>query len=92
MWPPQLSYFLKMGNPKQGHDSNPSITLKDFVVKSGGLLAALVKLNVSTSTLQKLLSGHPVSTPTAKKVLGSFQSCRRFHTTRTAREAEFSLT
>lgn len=44
------------------------ISLEDFVRNCGGLLAASLKLGVSTTTIQKLLSGLPVSLATTKKV------------------------
>lgn len=44
------------------------ISLEDFVRSCGGLLAASLKLGVSTTTIQKLLSGLPVSSVTTKKV------------------------
>ena len=48
-------------------------TLKEFVVNCGSLLAASFKLGVSTSTIQKLLSGMPVSGPTITKVFAALK-------------------
>ena len=43
-------------------------SLRAFIGECGGLCEASVKLNVSTSTLQKMLSGNPMSAATVKKV------------------------
>lgn len=48
-------------------------TLKEFVINCGSLLAASFKLGVSTSTIQKLLSGMPVSGPTITKVFAALK-------------------
>lgn len=45
------------------------ISLEEFVRNCGGLLATSLKLGVSISTLQKILSRSPVSAPTVKKIL-----------------------
>jgi hypothetical protein len=45
------------------------ITLQEFVRKCDGILAASLKLGVSTSTIEKILSGVPLSGPTIKKLL-----------------------
>lgn len=50
-------------------EAESEITLEEFVRNCGSVLAASFKLGVSTSTIQKLLSGVPVSGPTIKKVL-----------------------
>lgn len=55
-------------------EAESEIVLKEFVESCGGLLAASLKLGVSTSTLQKFLSGSPVSKPTAQKVIAALNA------------------
>lgn len=60
----------KLGD-KLETEAESEITLKEFVRNCGGLWAASFKLGVSTSTIQKVLSGVPVSGPTIKKVIAA---------------------
>ena len=73
------SEFLNVGSLRKPGDTlktetESEITLKEFVRNCGGLLAASLKLGVSTSTLQKILSGLPVSAPTAKKTFAALKA------------------
>ena len=49
-------------------ETESEITLKRSVRNCGGLLAASLKLGVSTSTIEKILSGVPLSGSTIKKL------------------------
>ena len=55
-------------------ETEPEITLKEFVRSCGGCLAASLKLGVSTSTIENILSGVPLSGPTIKKVLAALKA------------------
>ena len=55
-------------------DAESEIDRKEFLRNSGGLLAACVKLGVSTTTMKKLLARVPVSGPTTKKVINAFRT------------------
>lgn len=73
------SGFLKVGSLRKLEDTletetESKITLKEFVRNCGGLLAASLKLGVSTSTIEKILSGVPLSGPTIKKVLTALKA------------------
>ena len=49
-------------------ETESEITLLEFVRNCGDPLAASLKLGVSTSTVEKILSGVPLSGPTNKRV------------------------
>jgi hypothetical protein len=49
------------------------VSLEDFVKSCGGIFAASVKLDVSTTTIKKLLAGVPVSRPTINKVVKALE-------------------
>ena len=63
--------------PPEGNNS-----LEDFVLRFGGVLRASLELGVSTSTIQKLLSGFPVSSLTIKKVLKALSQRSSFTVTK----------
>ena len=55
-------------------ETESEITLLEFVRNCGDPLAASLKLGVSTSTVEKILSGVPLSGPTNKKVLAALKA------------------
>ena len=55
-------------------ETESEITLKESVRNCGGLLAASLKLGVSTSTIEKIFSGAPLSGSTIKKLRTAFKA------------------
>lgn len=55
-------------------EAESEISLQEFVRNCGDPLAASLKLGVSTSTVEKIFSGIPLSGPTNKKVLTAFKA------------------
>lgn len=50
-------------------ETEPEVSFEDFVRSCGGIFAASAKLDLSTTTIKKILAGVPVSGPTINKVV-----------------------
>lgn len=70
---PNVGSLIKRGATLET-GAEPEITLQEFVRNCDGLLAASLKLGVSTSTIEKILSGAPLSEPTMKKLLTALKA------------------
>jgi hypothetical protein len=55
-------------------EADAEVSLGDFVRSCGGIFAASVKLDLSTTTIKKILAGVPVSGPTIKKVVSALKA------------------